>query len=87
MSARRVVIAVSSPERYFADDLSGFCSRCGCVVFFRPHTTTAVALAERICSPCFLKWTPDDGDVVEFVTSEESIREAALYFAKTGRTQ
>jgi hypothetical protein len=87
MSARRTVIAVSSPERYFADDLSAFCSTCGCVVYFRPHTTTSVLLDARICIRCFLTHAPDDGEQVEFLTSAKSLREAALYFAKTGRPQ
>lgn len=76
------LIAVSSNERYFADDLTGFCARCGAVVYYRPHTPP---VDERVCVVCFAKLPQDD---MRFMVTRETLRELALYdLAGKGRPQ
>lgn len=78
-----LVCALASEHAYFADDEYGNCCRCDERVRVRPHASKT---AKRICLSCAMPRLAEamaKGQLNAVVT-EQSVREAALFFAKAG---
>lgn len=68
------IIAISSHERCFADDVVGQCARCQRLVYYRPHAAQA-RIIKRYCLACFPCLDLDD---VRFVVTRETLAEIVL---------
>ena len=72
------------PDSAFADDVHTTCATCGTPIVHRPHVPLD---AVPMCLPCTLAALAADGGTPRFQVTEDTLREVALYTAKTRGTQ
>jgi hypothetical protein len=65
-------IIMCGPKSYYLDDIKDNCEKCGCEIFYRPHTPKGI----NLCTPCALKFVAEDPSTVRFCITEETLIEA-----------
>jgi hypothetical protein len=73
-------ILVCGPESHFADDVHARCARCDAPIVHRPHVPPGLV---KMCQACAAAHLIADGRPLEIHVTADTLREVALFNAKT----
>lgn len=77
-------VLICAGTGHFADDVEARCEECGASVVHRPHVPPD---ATKLCAACGARWLLACETPPELRVTDDTLRDVALFYAKTKGTQ